>query len=186
MLGRVIVHLNGWPGVGKLTVGWELAAILGARLVDNHAISNTAASLCARGTDAYRCLYRQVRDIAYARMLKMPSNAVFVMTNSLTREISHDVEAWAEIRQLSADRTDILVAVTLECDLMENLRRLQAVGRILHRKLVDPEPLMEWRTGDFSLEKGELADHYYIVNSTRLTPRAAAEHIVEFLKAIKT
>ncbi len=33
-------HLIGNPGVGKYTVGAELARLTGARLVDNHSIAN--------------------------------------------------------------------------------------------------------------------------------------------------
>ena len=32
----MIVHLNGWPGVGKKTIGFELAKNLRARFIHNH------------------------------------------------------------------------------------------------------------------------------------------------------
>lgn len=34
----LIIHINGWPGCGKLTIGRELAKRLGARLLDKHTI----------------------------------------------------------------------------------------------------------------------------------------------------
>jgi shikimate kinase len=34
----MIISLNGWPGVGKLTVGLELADILEGRLLDSHTL----------------------------------------------------------------------------------------------------------------------------------------------------
>jgi shikimate kinase len=42
----MIVHLNGWPGVGKLTVGRKLAPMLNARLLDNHTLHNVALAIC--------------------------------------------------------------------------------------------------------------------------------------------
>ncbi|WP_284388078.1 hypothetical protein [Devosia yakushimensis] len=38
----MIIHLNGWPGVGKLTIGRLLAADLGARFIHNHLLHDVA------------------------------------------------------------------------------------------------------------------------------------------------
>ena len=38
----MIVHINGWPGVGKLTVAREVARRLSARLLDNHTLHDVA------------------------------------------------------------------------------------------------------------------------------------------------
>ena len=41
----MIVHLNGRPGVGKLTIGRELLSLVGGRLLDSHSIYNVAFRL---------------------------------------------------------------------------------------------------------------------------------------------
>ena len=41
----MIIHINGFPGVGKLTIAKILAEKLGARLLDNHSIYNVALAL---------------------------------------------------------------------------------------------------------------------------------------------
>ena len=41
----MMIHLNGYPGVGKLTVGRLLAQRLGGRLLDNHAMYDVAFAL---------------------------------------------------------------------------------------------------------------------------------------------
>ncbi len=41
----MILQINGWPGVGKLTVGRIVAKELGGRLLDNHTIYNPAFAL---------------------------------------------------------------------------------------------------------------------------------------------
>jgi shikimate kinase len=40
----MLINLNGWPGVGKLTVGRILAKTLGGRLLDNHTLLNVASA----------------------------------------------------------------------------------------------------------------------------------------------
>lgn len=146
----MIIHLNGWPGAGKFTVGRALARSLGGRLVDNHTLHNVAASLCDRDTREYWQMYYQVREIAYTRMRVMPASEVFVMTNALTRESEREIEAWNAVKQLASDRSDILIAVTLICSLEENVRRIQNQDRAAHRKLTDAEPLIAWHS-EFSL-----------------------------------
>jgi shikimate kinase len=49
----LIIHLNGWPGVGKFTVARLLSEQLGARLIDNHLLHDVAIQ-CAGFTDPQR------------------------------------------------------------------------------------------------------------------------------------
>ena len=67
------------------------------------------------------------------------------MTNALTRESEREREAWAAVKALAADRGVPLVAVTLQCSLDENVRRITSEDR-RQRKLIDPAPLIEWRS----------------------------------------
>ena len=165
----MIVHLNGWPGAGKLTVGRVLARRLGGHLLDNHTLHNVAASLCGRDTDEYWQVYYQVREIAYARMRVMPVSEIFVMTNALTRESAREVEAWGAVKRLAPDRVDTLVAVTLLCSLEENVRRLPNQDRIDNRKLADPRPLIAWRSG-LNLITDD-AVHWSVMDNTDLSPK---------------
>ncbi|WP_225770356.1 ATP-binding protein [Inquilinus sp. Marseille-Q2685] len=178
----MIIHLNGWPGAGKLTVARVLARKLGARLLDNHTLHNVAAALCDRGTDAYWSLYGQVRDLAYERIRVLPPDAVLVMTNAFLRETPRDVEAWGRIKDLAASRGDRLVAVTLDCDLDENVVRISGAGRADNRKLTDPEPLIAWRS-EYHLIVDD-AEDWMVVDNTRLAPERAADRIVAYLDGL--
>ena len=62
---RLIIHLNGWPGVEKLTIGRIPAEKLGARLVDNQTLVHPAAAVLGFGSPGFDDLRRQVRDLAY-------------------------------------------------------------------------------------------------------------------------
>lgn len=61
----LVVHLNGWPGVGKLTIGRALAERLNARLIDNHLLHD-AAIACA-GLDDPQRWPRKLTDPALLR-----------------------------------------------------------------------------------------------------------------------
>ena len=179
----MIIHLNGWPGVGKLTVGRIVARELGGHLVDNHTLHNVAACLCERNTAEYWQLYYQVQEIAYARMQAMPKSAVFVMTNALTRESEREVEAWNAVRQLAADRLDTLVAVTLVCSSEENAQRVRSEERANNRKLTDPEPLRAWQSELTLITEG--ADYSQSIDNTNLAPQEAAGMIADFVGRLR-
>jgi len=179
----MIVHLNGWPGSGKLTVGRVLAHRLGGRLIDNHTLHNVAASLCDRDTREYWDIYYRVREIAYTRMRSMPVSQVFVMTNALTHESEREVEAWNAVKQLAANRADTLIAVTLLCALEENVRRVQGEERANNHKITDPKPLISWRS-ELNLITEDAA-YWRVVDNTALTPKAAADVIAAFVQEVQ-
>jgi thymidylate kinase len=175
----VIIHINGWPGVGKLTVAREVARKLGARMLDNHTLHDVAIRLCDRGTEEYWRLYYQVREVAYGWIRTMPRDEIIVMTNALLAESEREREAWDAVKRLAADRSDTLVAVILECSLEENVRRVGSEDR-RHRKMIDPEPLIEWRS-KYTLLADGAARSLTIDNSSR-SPDQVADEIVAFAR----
>ena len=90
----MILQINGWPGVGKLTVGRIVAKELGGRLLDNHTVYNVAFSLTEFQTPAFYETVRAVRDIAFARIAEIQSDIPVVMTSayagSATMEVPQD------------------------------------------------------------------------------------------------
>ena len=177
----MIVHLNGWPGVGKLTVARVVAHKLGARLLDNHTLHDLAGRLCERGTDEDWRLYHQVRNIAYGKIRTLPSREVIVLTNALLSESDREVEAWNAVKDLARERSDLLVEVTLDCSLEENVRRLRSEER-RHRQLIDPEPLIEWRS-KYTLLSDATVFSLEIDNSD-LDPDQVADESVAFVETV--
>ena len=175
----MIIHLNGWPGSGKLTVARELARKLEARLLDNHTLHDVPGRLCDRGTPEYWELYYQVRDVAYRRVLALPSHETVVMTNALTNESDREREAWSAVKELAVARAAPLMAITLDCSLDENVRRIASDGR-RHRKLTDAVPLIEWRS-TLTLLTDDSARSITIDN-TNLSPDQAADAILAFVR----
>ncbi len=179
----MIIHLNGWPGVGKLTVGRALARQLRGRLVDNHTLHNVAFATCDFGSEERWAVYYAVRDIAYARIRNMPAEETIVMTNAFVSGVKRDEEGWAAINRLVIDRGDTLVAVTLTCSREENMARLRSDERLNNRKLVDTAALEEWLNNpDYRLHSGDGADHSILVETTDLTYDEAADKICALIK----
>lgn len=160
----------------------EVARKLEARLLDNHTLHDVPGRLCDRHTNEYWELYYQVRDAAYKRVRALPSGEVLVMTNALALESEREREAWAAVKALAADRGVPLVAVTLQCSLDENVRRIASEGR-RHRKLTDPLPLIEWRSTLTLLVDRSVRS--LTIDNTNLSPDQAADEIVKFVRSLE-
>ena len=59
----MLVHINSYPGVGKLTIGRILAEQIAGKLLDNHSIYNIAFALTEFRTPEFYDTVRAVRDL---------------------------------------------------------------------------------------------------------------------------
>jgi shikimate kinase len=123
----MIVVLNGWPGVGKLTVGLELASLLNGRLLDNHSVLNVAKLLTDYGSDAYYEAIRDVRDVAFRIIKSLPSAVPVIMTTALAYggPKSFAEEYWASIEALASEENRDIFLVALTCDLEVQAKRIE-------------------------------------------------------------
>lgn len=141
--GDLIIHINGWPGVGKLTIARELAGLMGARLLDNHTIINPAEALFERRDPRYRSLRQALRSTILAHAAQMKPG-VLILTDALLDD-AVDSALFAEYRELAKGRGSRLVAIVLDCAPEINAERLVAAGRAEQRKLTDPAVLASLR-----------------------------------------
>lgn len=172
----MIVHLNGWPGVGKKTIGTILAARLGARFIHNHLLHDVAIACCGLETDERWDLYDRVRRDAYEALRARPRSEVFVMTNALCDGSPREQEAWSHVLDLAAARQVSLVPVVLETTLAENQRRIVSADRI-GRKLTDPRRLAEYLQTD-TIQKPNIPG-LLVLDVTHLAAADAASAIAE-------
>ncbi len=175
----MLIVLNGYPGVGKLTIGRVLADLIGARLLDNHSIYNPAFALTDFKSDAFFDTVRAVQNVADARIAELPEGQPLVLTEVLTEGSDWAEENWNRILHLAKGRGG-LVVVHLSCDLDEHKRRIADPERASKRKPIDPEyaarnqeqarPLM--RRG---------ADRFLALDVTELAGDVAARTIRDWL-----
>lgn len=177
----MIVHINSYAGVGKLTIGTALAGLIGGKLLDNHSIYNVDFALTEFRSDAFYDTVRAVRDIAYARVLALPADMPVVLTNWYSRDSAWSRENWDAVIALARKRGCPLYVVTLACSPEENERRIQSAGRAAKRKPRDVDIVGGNRDGRLLLDHG--GDRLLHLDVTGLTPDAAARVIADWLAA---
>ena len=142
---NLIVHINGWPGCGKLTIARILAKNLAGKLLDNHTLLNPAEALFDRGNPLHGSLRMAVRAATLDHAAQLREGLALVLTDALSDDPT-DQAMFNDYRVLAARRQARLVSVVLECEHEENVRRLASAGRAELYKLTRPDFLAELRT----------------------------------------
>jgi hypothetical protein len=174
----MIININGWPGVGKLTVAEQLQRRIGGRLLDNHAIFNVAFCLCEFRTPEFFETVRSVRRIAFAQASRVPAGIPITLTSAYA-DTPFGRENWAAIREIANAREVPLCNVVLDCSLSENIRRLQSPQRAKFRKLTEPQPLIAAREASNLLEDG--GDHLLRIEVSNMPAEECAARIADWL-----
>ncbi|NTJ35853.1 AAA family ATPase [Agrobacterium rhizogenes] len=134
----MIIVLNGYPGVGKLTIGQELITRISGRLLDIHSVYNVAFALTEFKSPAFIETVEKIEAIAHDLIRTLPLGIPVVLTTVLAGNSDWGDAEWERIVRLGRARAPLLM-VHLHCDLYENIRRIEAAGRAAKRKPCDPE-----------------------------------------------
>lgn len=177
----MIIHLNGWPGVGKKTIGQIVAARLGARFIHNHLLHDVAIVCHGLSDPARWVLYEEVRRAAYEALRRRPREEVFVMTNALCTNSTRERDAWSHVVDLAVDRGVPLIPIVLEADFAENGRRIQERERV-GRKMADPDMLREIMAAD-TIQRPDVPE-LLVLDVTKLSSAGAAEAIMHHVDAL--
>lgn len=138
----MIVHINGFAGVGKLTAAKLLSGKLNAGLIDNHKLIELVTAVCERGSAEYISMMEALMDVVLDRIASNPERN-FVFTNSLAAELSEDRKRLDRLIQFSKEKDIAFVQVILSCDLEENKQRIVSETRRSTGKLTDAGALDE-------------------------------------------
>jgi hypothetical protein len=129
----MIVHINSYPGVGKLTIGRLLAERLGAKLLDNHSMYNVAFALSELNSPAFYETVRAVRNRLLPRAPLARRDACDPHKRVLAGFAVGHRELGGSHRARPEARLPLFVVV-LSCSPEENERRIQSPERVGKRK----------------------------------------------------
>ena len=171
-----VIHLCGWPGAGKATIGARLAARLGGRLIDNHLALDPAGALFDRSDPRHGALRATIRAAIDQAALALPPEIPLILTDALSDDPADDA-LFAPTRALARARGARLLCVTLDLDPQENRRRLTDPARGQRAKLTDPAILDSLRARHALLRP----DGAVPLDVTALDPEQAATAIIDAL-----
>ncbi len=178
----MIIVLNGYPGVGKLTIARALSETIGGRLVDIHTLYNLAFALTEFRSPAFRETVRRVEAIADDLIDDLPAGEGVIFTTVLTGKGEWAMEEWKRFERRGCKRSP-LVMVHLYCDLEENVRRIQSPERVGKGKLQSPDVARRNHGNQETLIGGDLPNLLEL-DVTALSPEQAAERIAAYCNAI--
>lgn len=134
------VFLYGPPGVGKHTIGVELAARTGFRLLHSHLTVNLVSAVFERDSDVWgRMLGKLRREMLTAAA----EHNVNLIVTGVFRGTPDNVEAWRVMLEPVEAHGGLVLFVQLTCERQELLRRVQQEDRRALDKLVDTVRMSE-------------------------------------------
>lgn len=129
-----VIHICGFPGSGKFTIGRCLAKRIGGKLLHNHLALEPASALFDRTDARHATLRAQVRAVIYSAARDLASDVPVIVTDAL-EDTPLDHVLFAPTQELATARGAPLRAITLAISLEENRRRLQSPMRAERHKL---------------------------------------------------
>lgn len=178
----MIIVLNGYPGVGKLTIGRALAGLLGGKLLDIHTVYNVAFALTEFKTPEFREAVERVEEIAHDLVLKLPAGTPVVLTTVIAGDSEWGNAEWKRLEDLGEERPPFCV-IHLSCGLEENIRRIRDPGRDGMRKPRDPG--MARRNQEQAKPLAGLdARHLLKLDTTGLSAQASAQRIADWINGL--
>ena len=142
--------LLGYPGVGKRTVGSQVARLLDGVLVDNQLINIPLLTLF-RWDGKFPLpmeIWERVKPIRAAVLGTIedlaPESNSYVFTNVLQDDEDGAAE-YDELRSLALRRGSLFLSAMLDCDVDEQVRRIDRPDRRARLKGSDPEGYRQHR-----------------------------------------
>jgi len=176
-----VYHLIGPPSVGKYTIAKELAALTGARLIDNHSVANVIFQVLNQdgikplpaGVWSYVGAVR--RSVLEAVKHLSPPELSFVFTNYLRGGDPAEVAMFDDMVALAEFRGSVFVPVLIRCQTSELVRRVGSDSRRERMKLLDPVEAA--RLNDEVPPFATDHPNQFHLDSTHLSPGDAAREI---------
>lgn len=180
-----IVYLLGYPGVGKYTVGRELARRMGAILIDSQVVNHPILALFNwdgksqlpegtfdRAEPIREAVFSALEDIA-------PKQMSYIFTNVL-EDKSTDLAIYERLKGVASRRGSVFVPVMLTCAVDVQLRRVQSQERARRFKIADSKGVMHLMTTTplYTPDDPELLT----IDTTSLAPEQSASRILDSIE----
>lgn len=165
-----VVFLYGPPGVGKLTVGGELAALTGFKLFHNHLTVDPVTAIFPRDSDAWLRLLRRIRRDIFAEATQAGIDLIYT---GAFRGTAEQAEAVQTMLEPVRDGGGSVLYVQLTCVREELLKRVQSESRRLRNKLTDPAVVL----ARYDLTATMPFEPHLRVDTTEISPEMAAARI---------
>jgi hypothetical protein len=201
-----LLLLNGFPGVGKLTIARNLLNLLAPastdhstpstgpkiRLLDNHLLIDPVSAIEPERTASHYSLRRSFRELAFSAIKSLPGDMVILMTSCLS-DTEEGRSQFAEVLAVAEGRGCPMVVLNLVCGVEENGRRVECEERrgsangVEKGKLTDRALLERFRAEYelLDLEKLEEAGIKLIceeIETTNLSIQEALDGIWQLLR----
>lgn len=138
-----VIHIGGWPGAGKRSIGAALAARYGGRLLDNHAFLDLAQRVFDRYARDCAALRSDLRTVVLRAALSLPPPVPVIFTDALSDDPA-DLAMFQPVVDFARDRGADLRTIVLDIEEAENITRLTDPKRSGF-KLRDPDVLRKLR-----------------------------------------
>ncbi len=180
-----VVFLLGYPGVGKRTVGSHLAERLDGVLVDNQLINIPLLTLFKWDgkfllpTEIWRRV-EPIREAVLGTIEDLaPTSNSYVFTNVL-EDNEVGASQYNRIRSLARRRGSLFLSVMVDCDVDEEVRRIENPDRVARLKGSDPEGYRRYRCATRLFQPPP--DEVVQIDTTNIGPRQNAATIYELLR----
>ncbi len=179
-----VIHINGFPGTGKLTVAGHLIDLftdkqISAKLVHNHLLIDPADAILHRTQPGYQQLRHAIRACIFNAL--ETESATFENVYIFTDFQSSDPVGsgvCAEYVAMTKTRGCRLVSIVLNCEEEENLRRLTSNNRHRTGKLIDGELVKRFRRDGAPVHRFKHDNISLELDIASCTAREVAEQIM--------
>lgn len=170
-----IIFLYGSPGVGKLTVGQELAQLTGYKLFHNHLTADLVYSVFDFGTRPYI----ELREKIWMMILeKAKEEKVKGLIFTFAPEETVPSQFIPNLLNKIEDEENKILFVKLICDPEELRKRIVNPARFKYHKATKTNEIEEYYKRDHLIPKN-VHDKAFILDNTYLSPIEVANRIIK-------
>ena len=175
-----LIFLHGMPGVGKLTVGTELANLTGFKLFHNHLTVDLVSSLFDFGSKPFVELRERIWLDTFAQA-SAADLAGLIFTFAFEKTVPEEFVATV-MNTVEANGGEVIF-VSLTCETNELEKRITSPMRQKFGKLTSLE-LFKQLNGDGVFDTPENVPNRLTIDTTEISPAEAANRIATELNLV--